>query len=335
MAPGSRPGLLKFKVMKAIRINKVGGPEVLLHENLELRQPGPGEALVKIEVAGVNYIDTYHRTGLYPAPLPFTPGVEGAGTVMAVGPDVASPRVGERVAYAMNLGAYAEEAVVPAWKLVPIPAEVDFEVAAAAMVQGLTAHYLSRSTFPLKPGDIALVHAAAGGVGLLLVQMAKLAGAVVFGTVSTPEKAKLAKEAGADEVILYTEKDFEHEVRRATQGVDVVYDSVGATTFAKSLRCLKPRGMLVLFGQSSGPVGPIDPQILAGGGSLFLTRPSLAHYAASREELVERAGEVFGWLANRQLKVRIDRRFPLREASEAHRALESRQTTGKLVLVNG
>ncbi len=319
--------------MKAIKVSQVGGPEVLAFEEVESKKPGSGEVLVEVRVAGVNYIDTYHRTGQYPVELPFTPGVEGAGIVKQLGPGVDDLEVGDRVAYAMHLGAYAEEAVVPAWKLVPIPRGVDFAEAAAAMVQGLTAHYLSRSTFVLKPGDSALVHAAAGGVGLLLIQMAKLAGATVFGTVSTPKKAKLATEAGADSVILYTEQDFEEEIKRMTRGVNVVYDSVGRATFEKSLRCLKTRGTLVLFGQSSGAVPPVDLQLLARHGSLYATRPNLAHYVATREELLERAKCVFGWLESGRLSIRIGRRYDLLEASRAHLALEGRETSGKVVLL--
>lgn len=319
--------------MKAIRVSEIGGPEVLVFGEVESKKPARGEALVELHVAGVNYIDTYHRTGQYPLPLPFTPGVEGAGVVKEVGPGVEDLKVGDRVAYAMHLGAYAEEAIVPAWKLVPIPKGVDFAEAAAAMVQGMTAHYLSKSTFPLKPGDSVLVHAAAGGVGLLLIQMAKIAGATVFGTVSTPKKAKLAEEAGADSVILYTEQDFETEIKRMSHGVNVVYDSVGQSTFEKSLRCLKPRGTLVLFGQSSGAVPPVDLQVLARHGSLFATRPSLADYASNRDELLSRAECIFGWLESGRLSLRVCKKFDLLEASRAHEALERRETSGKVVLL--
>lgn len=321
--------------MKAIRVHQCGGPEVLSYEDIPLPEPGPGEARVKIEAIGVNYIDIYHRTGLYKSPLPFTPGMEGAGVVDAVGPDVSELRLGDRVAYAMSQGSYAECAIVPAWKLVPLPAEVDLRTAAAAMLQGMTAHYLTHSTYPLKPGDTALVHAAAGGTGLLIIQMAKLRGARVVGTVSTEEKAALARGAGADEIILYTQADFEAEVKRLTdgQGVNVVYDSVGQVTFEKSLNCLKPRGCLALFGQSSGPVPPFDPGLLAAKGSLFLTRPSLAHYATTREELLERSGQIFAWIASGRLRLRIEKTFPLTEAAEAHRQLSGRQTTGKLLLI--
>jgi NADPH2:quinone reductase len=323
--------------MKVIRVRTVGGPEALKLEEAEAPAPKPGEALVRLSAAGVNFIDVYHRTGLYPLPLPFTPGTEGAGVVEAVGAEVADVRPGDRVAYVMQVGSYAELACVPAWKLVPIPEDVSFERAAAVMLQGLTAHYLCRSTFPLKAGQDALVHAAAGGVGLLLVQMAKKLGARVFGTVSTEAKAEAARRAGADVVIRYTEEDFESVVKRETdgRGLDVVYDSVGKTTFPKSLSCLKPRGMLALYGQSSGPVPPFDPQELAKGGSLFLTRPSLAHYALTREELLSRASDVFSWVANGELTVTIDRILPLAEVPDAHRLLEGRQTSGKLVLRAG
>lgn len=321
--------------MKAIRVHEFGRPEVLSYEDVPRPEPGPGEARVKIEAAGVNFIDVYHRTGLYPSQLPITLGVEGAGVVDAIGPGGSEVKLGDRVAYAMQPGSYAEYAVVPAWKLVPVPDNLETRQAAALMLQGMTAHYLSHSTYPLKPGDTALVHAAAGGVGHLLVQMAKRRGARVIGTVSTEEKARLAREAGADEVILYTQVDFEEEVRRLTggKGVQVVYDSVGKTTFDKSLNCLARRGYLVLYGQSSGPVGPFDPQILNARGSLFLTRPSLGHYVADREELLGRAGDLFAWMLAGELQVRIDRTFPLAEAGEAHRYLEGRKTRGKVLLI--
>jgi NADPH2:quinone reductase len=297
--------------------------------------PGPGQALVKIAASGVNFIDVYFRTGLYKAELPATLGSEAAGTVDSIGPGVADLAPGDRVAYAMARGSYAQYAVVPAAQLVKVPAGVDLQTAAAAMLQGMTAHYLTHSTFALKSGDTCLVHAAAGGVGLLLGQMARRIGARVFGTVSTEAKAQLAKQAGADEVVFYTDQDFEAEVKRLTggRGVDVVYDSVGATTFDKSLNCLRPRGMLALFGQSSGPVPPFDPNILNAKGSLFLTRPSLGQYCATREELLWRAGDVLGWVASGQLKIRIDRAYPLAEAAQAHRALEGRHTAGKLILI--
>jgi NADPH2:quinone reductase len=321
--------------MKAIVVEEYGGPEKLVYREVEKPEPKAGEALVRIEAIGVNFIDVYHRTGLYPLPLPFTSGSEASGTVEAVGDDVDEIRVGDRVAYAMSLGAYAEYAAVQAARLVKVPENVDAETAAAAMLQGMTAHYLVTSTYTLKRGDAALVHAAAGGVGLLLIQMAKRIGARVFGTVSTEEKARLAREAGADEVIIYTEQDFQEEIKRATEdkGVQVVYDSVGKTTFIKSLESLAPRGLLALFGQSSGTVPPFDAALLAQKGSLFLTRPSLAHYTATREELLWRAGEVFKWIGAGQLKLRIGKRFPLAEASEAHRQLEGRATTGKVLLI--
>ncbi|HLL71384.1 MAG TPA: quinone oxidoreductase [Pyrinomonadaceae bacterium] len=321
--------------MKAIRVEEYGGADKLVYRNVDWPEPKAGEALVRLEAIGVNYIDVYHRTGLYPQTLPFTPGSEAAGTVAAIGEGVAEIRVGDRVAYAMALGSYAEYAVVPAAKLVKVPDGVDAETAAAAMLQGMTAHYLMTSTYALKRGDAALVHAAAGGVGLLLIQMAKRVGARVFGTVSTADKAALAREAGADVVINYTEQDFQEEVRRETggRGVEVVYDSVGRTTFHKSLDCLAPRGMLALFGQSSGTVPPFDAALLAQKGSLFLTRPSLAHYVLTREELLWRAGEVFEWTLAGELKLRIGKTFPLAEAAEAHRQLEGRATTGKVLLI--
>lgn len=321
--------------MKAIRVYEPGGPDKLRYEEVPTPTPGAEEALIRIEAIGLNYIDTYHRTGLYKMPLPFTPGVEAAGVVAAVGSHVRDLQVGDRVAYTGVPGAYAEYAVVPAARLVKLPEGVDVKTAAAALLQGMTAHYLTHTTYPLKPGDTALVHAAAGGVGLLLVQMAKRLGAQVFGTVSTEAKAQLAKEAGADAVILYTEQDFEAEVKRLTngQGVNVVYDSVGKTTFEKSLNVLRPRGYLVLFGQSSGPVPPFDPIVLSNKGSLFLTRPTLAHYTLTREELLQRAGDVLGWIKSGQLKLRIEQTFPLAEAAEAHRRLEGRQTTGKVLLI--
>jgi len=301
-------------------------------------QPGPRQALVRIAASGVNFIDVYFRTGLYKADVPISLGSEGAGTVESTGPDVTEVTPGDRVAYTMARGSYAEYAVVPSAQLVRIPDSIGFPTAAAAMLQGMTAHYLTHSTFPLKKGDTCLVHAAAGGAGGLIVQMAKMLGARVFGTVSTEAKAQVARDSGVDEAILYTQQDFEAEVKRLTQGtpsgpgVHVVYDSVGNTTFYKSLNCLRPRGTLVLFGQSSGPVAPFDPNILNGKGSLFLTRPSLAHYLLTREELLWRAGEVLNWIAAGDLKVRVDRTYPLAEAAAAHRALEGRQTAGKLLL---
>jgi NADPH2:quinone reductase len=321
--------------MKAIRVHAPGGPEALRYEEIERPAPGPGQVLVRIEAAGVNFIDIYQRTGHYKVPLPFTPGQEAAGTVAAVGPGVAEPRIGDRVAYATVLGAYAEYAVVPADRVVQLPESVSAKQGAAAMLQGLTAHYLATSTYPLKPGDACLVHAAAGGVGLLLCQIAKLQGARVLGTVSTREKAALARGAGADEVILYTEQDFETEVKQLTSGagLQVIYDSVGTTTFEKGLSCLALRGMMVLYGQSSGPVGPFDPQVLNQKGSLFLTRPTIVHYIATRAELLARAGEVLGWIRSGQLTLRIERELPLAQAAEAQRLLEARQTTGKVLLI--
>src|SRR5882724_6911564 len=320
--------------MKAIRIHSPGGPEVLTYEDIPMPEPKAGEARVKIDVIGVNCIDVYHRTALYPMKTPFTLGVEGAGIVDAVGDGVTEVKKGDRVAYAMIPGSYAEYAIVPATKLVPVPESVDTKTAAAVMLQGMTAHYLTHSTYPLKKGDTALVHAAAGGAGLLLVQLAKMRGARVIGTVSTETKAELARQAGADELILYTQSDFLEEVKQLTdgKGVNVVYDSVGATTFDKSLDCLKPRGYLVLFGQSSGPVPPFDPGKLAAKGSLFLTRPSLAHYTLNRAELLQRSGDLFDWIASGKLKLRVEHTFSMSDAAEAHRQLEGRKTTGKLVL---
>ncbi len=321
--------------MKAIRIRANGGPEVLKLEEIPDPTPGPGEAAVKIEAAGLNYIDVYYRTGLYKTQLPFTPGLEGAGVVTAVGANVTEVKVGDRVAYTGVPGAYAQLAVVPAARLVRLPDGVDGKAGAAAMLQGMTAHYLSHTTYPLQSGHWCLVHAAAGGVGLLLCQMAKMRGAKVIGTVSTEAKAKLAREAGADEVILYTQQDFEAEVKRITggAGVHVVYDAVGKTTFDKSLNCLRIRGMLVHYGQASGPVPPLDPAVLNQKGSLFLTRPSLFHHVATREELLQRAGDVLGWIKSGKLKLRIDLTLSLAQAAEAHRQLEGRQTTGKVLLI--
>src|SRR5690606_35339946 len=320
--------------MKAVVVARPGGPEALTVRDVPLPEPGPGEALVRLHAAGVNFIDIYHRTGLYPLPLPFIPGSEGSGVVEAVGEGVTEVKPGDRVAYAMHRGAYAEYAVVPAWMLAPLPAELSFETGAAAMLQGLTAHYLTFSTFPIHPGHTVLVHAAAGGVGLLLVQMAKARGATVIGTVSTQAKAELAREAGADHVILYTETGFVEGVKEITggRGVDCVYDSVGKETFFDSLKCLKPRGFLVLFGQSSGPVPPVDLQILNSHGSLFVTRPSLAHYILHRAQLLQRTGDLFSWIAQGRLKLRIDSTFPLEKAGEAHARLESRASAGKILL---
>jgi NADPH2:quinone reductase len=320
--------------MKAVRIHEFGGPEVLSYDELPAPEPGPGEARVKLAASGVNFIDIYHRKGLYPGKLPLTLGQEGAGVVDAVGQGVTDLKPGDHVAYASVQGSYAEHAIVPAARLVPVPAGVGLDVAAAVMLQGMTAHYLAASTFPLKLGDTALVHAAAGGVGQLLVQIAKRRGARVIGTASAA-KLDLARAAGADEVIGYNEEDFEAAVKQLTggKGVDVVYDSVGKTTFDKSLNCLRPRGYLVLYGQSSGPVPPLDPQVLNGKGSLFLTRPTLGHYVITREELLGRANDLFGWIAAGELKVTIDTTFPLAQAADAHRYLEGRQTKGKVLLI--
>ena len=321
--------------MKAIRVHSPGGPEALRYEDVPQPSPAAGDVLVKVEAAGVNYIDVYQRTGMYKVATPFTLGQEAAGVVTAVGPGVSDPKPGDRVAYTSILGAYAEYAVVPADRVVVLPDGVTTRQAAAAMAQGMTAHYLACTTYPLKAGDTCLVHAAAGGVGLLLCQIASRRGARVIGTVSTREKAALARDAGARDVILYTEQDFEAEAKRLTNGLglQVVYDSVGKTTFEKGLNCLARRGMMVLYGQSSGPVGSFDPQVLNQKGSLFLTRPTIAHYIATRAELVARAGEVLAWVKSGTLKLRIEHEFSLAEAAEAHRALEARKTTGKLLLI--
>jgi NADPH2:quinone reductase len=320
--------------VRAIRVAETGGPEVLRLADIPEPEPGPGEARVRVDFAGINFVDTYHRTGLYEKDLPFVPGVEGAGVVDALGPDVEHVAVGDRVAWAMHPGAYSEVAVVPAWRLARIPDGMTTETAAALMVQGMTAHYLTRSTFAVGPGDVALVHAAAGGVGLLLVQLAHAAGATVIGTCSTEEKAERARRAGADHVIRYTETEFRPEVLRLTdgRGATVVYDSVGRATFRDSLASLRPRGMLVLFGQASGAVEPFDPLALARGGSVFLTRPALAHYLQDREELEWRAGDLFDAVERGELDVRIHDILPLDQAAEAHRLLEGRETSGKLLL---
>lgn len=321
--------------MRAIRMHATGGPEVLRVEDMPTPEPGPGEARVKIEAVGVNFIDIYLREGRYPSSLPATPGSEAAGVVDAVGSGVGDLKPGDRVAGVAFSGAYAQAAVVAAERLVPLPAGVDTRTAAAVLLQGMTAHYLASSTYPLQAGETALVHAAAGGVGALLVQIAKQRGARVLATVSTDEKAEIARAAGADEVIRYTETDFEAEVKRLTggKGVDVVYDSVGKDTFDKSLNCLRPRGYLVLFGQSSGAVAPFNPQILNAKGSLFLTRPTLGNYTATREELLWRAGDLFTWIGAGALAVRIDQTFPLAEAGAAQRYLEDRKTRGKVLLL--
>ncbi len=321
--------------MNAIIVENTGEPEVLVYRETATPEPTAGEVLVRLQAIGVNFIDVYHRTGLYPMPKPFIPGSEGAGIVERVGADVSDFSAGDRVAFAMVPGAYAEFAIVPAARLVKLPAKIDARQAAAAMLQGMTAHYLTTSTYSLKSGDWALVHAAAGGVGLLLIQMAKHIGARVIGTVSTEAKAALALGAGADEIVLYTTQDFELETKRITdgRGVQVVYDSVGRETFIKSLNVLAPRGMMALFGQSSGPVAAFDPALLAQRGSLFLTRPSLAQYAATRDELLWRAGEVLDWVASGELKLRIEHTYPLAQAEQAHRDLEGRRTTGKVLLI--
>jgi NADPH:quinone reductase len=321
--------------MRAIRVESYGGPEVLRIAEVPTPEPGAGQVRVKLAAAGVNFIDTYHRTGAYKGTLPFTPGGEGAGVVDAVGPGVTEFRLGDRVASPTMNGTYAEYALAPAERLVLVPQGVDLRVAAAALLQGCTAHYLSYSTFPLDPGKTALVHAAAGGVGRLLTQIATQLGARVLATAGSEEKAALARSAGADAVILYTKEDFEAETRKLTGGVgvDVVYDSVGKTTFDKSLGCLRTRGYLVLFGQSSGAVPPVDPQVLNAKGSLFLTRPTLVHYIATRDELLWRATDIFTWITQNQLEVRIDYEFPLAEAAAAHRYLEERQTKGKVLLI--
>lgn len=321
--------------MKVVRIEAYGGPEVLRLVELPTPSPGPGQALVAIEAAGVNYIDTYQRTGFYQVPLPAVLGQEAAGRVTAVGPDVKGLKEGDRVAFANVMGAYGDRVVIAAERLVPVPDAVTSRIAAAVMLQGMTAQYLVTDTFPLQPGQTCLIHAAAGGVGLLLTQAAKLKGATVIGTVSTPEKAQLARAAGADHVVNYVEEDFEEAVKRLTggRGVQAVYDSVGKTTFGKSLKVLAPRGMLVTFGQSSGGIPPFDPLLLSKGGSLFLTRPVLGHYIASREALLARATETLGWVADGRLKVRIDSEFPLVAVADAHRRLESRKSAGKILLI--
>lgn len=321
--------------MKAVRVHQFGGLEALNVEDIPIPEPGENEARIKTEAIGVNFLDIYQRIGRYQGSPPFTLGQEAAGIIDAVGPNVTDLKPGDRVAYASVQGSYAEYTVVPAWRLVPIPAVVDVGQAAAAMVQGMTAHYLTFSTYPLKAGETALVHAAGGGTGQMLVQVAKRCGARVLGTVSSEEKAIVAREAGADEVILYTQVDFEAEVKRLTDnaGVDVVYDSVGKDTFDKGLNCLRRRGYMVLYGASSGPVPPVDPQILNAKGSLYLTRPYIGHYTADRAELLERANDVFNWLAAGELKVRIDKTFPLAEVAGAHRYLEGRQSKGKILLI--
>ncbi|HEX9255736.1 MAG TPA: quinone oxidoreductase [Candidatus Angelobacter sp.] len=321
--------------MKVIQVQKTGGPEVLTLVDLSVPKAKANEAVVKIAASGVNFIDVYFREGRYPAALPFTDGQEASGTVTEVGNDVKSVKVGDRVAYSNVMGSYAEFAAVPADRLVHVPDKITDQQAAAAMLQGMTAHYLINTTYPLKKGETALIHAAAGGVGLLLVQMAKNIGAHVIGTAGTEEKAKLAREAGADEVILYATQDFETETKRLTggKGVHVVYDGVGKSTFEKGLNVLRPRGYMVLFGGASGPVPVFDPIVLSQKGSLFLTRPSLLHYVALREELEQRSSDVFAMIAAGKLKLRISKTYKLAEVQQAHRDLEGRKTTGKILLV--
>jgi len=321
--------------MKAIRVNAPGGPDMLRFEDTPEPTPKAGEATVKVDAAGINYIDVYQRSGQYKLALPLTLGLEAGGTVTAVGPNVTEVKVGDKVAYTGVPGAYAQYAAVPAARLVVLPQGISTRQGAAAMLQGLTAHYLACSTYPLKSGDTCLVHAAAGGVGLLLCQIAKMRGARVIGTVSTEDKAKLAREAGASDVILYTKQDFEAEVKRLTdgKGLQVVYDSVGQTTFDKGFNCLAPRGMMALYGQSSGPIGPFDLQVLNAKGSLFVTRPSLNHHIITRAELLQRSEELLGWIRDGKLKLRTEYEFPLKDAADAHRALEARKTTGKVLLI--
>jgi NADPH2:quinone reductase len=321
--------------MKAIQVSQVGGAEVLELVEMPVPDPKPHEAVVQIEASGVNFIDVYFREGRYPAPLPFINGQEGAGLVVAVGGEVTTLKVGDRIAYTGVLGSYAEYAAVAADRLVKIPDELDFNQAAAAMLQGMTGHYLSHSTYSIKSGDSVLIHAAAGGVGLLLVQMAKQLGACVIGTAGSSAKAQLARDAGADEVINYTEQDFETETKRLTEGkgVQVVYDGVGKDTFARDLNVLSPRGYLVLFGGASGAVPPFDLLELTKHGSLFVTRPSLQHYVATRAELEQRADDVMQMVLRGDLKLRIHKTYPLAEAAQAHRDLEGRKTTGKLLLI--
>ncbi len=321
--------------MKAIRVNAYGGSEALSFEDLPDPTPGAGQARVRVEAAGVNFIDVYQRMGIYKNPVPFTLGQEGAGVVESVGDGVTAVKAGDRVSWTSVMGSYAQLALVPADRLVPLPQSMTTRQGAAIMLQGMTAHYLAISTYPLKPGDTCVVHAGAGGVGLLLTQIAKLRGAHVITTVSTPEKAALSKGAGADEVVLYTSDDFEAAARKATggKGVQVVYDSVGLTTYMKSLNSLAPRGLLALFGQSSGVVPPLDPAILAQKGSLFLTRPTLIHHIASAEELRARAKDLFEWVSAGKLKLRLEHEYTLKDAAEAHKALEGRKTTGKVLLI--
>jgi len=323
--------------MHAIQIRRTGGPDVLEYANVPEPEPGPGQVRIKLAAIGVNFIDIYYRIGLYPATLPLIPGEEGAGVVEKLGPGVVSLAVGDRVAYTGVGASYSELVVAQAERLVKLPASISFVQGAAAMLQGMTAHYLSTATYPLKPDDVALVHAGAGGVGLLLTQMAKIRGATVISTVSTEQKAELSRKAGADHVIIYTKQNFLDEVTRITgnRGVSVVYDSVGRDTFEHSLNCLRPRGYLVLYGQSSGKVPPVDPQILNSGGSLFLTRPTLRDYIAGTDSLRMRAGEVFGWIESGRLSLRTEHNYPLSQAFVAQSELEGRRTTGKIVLIPG
>ncbi len=320
--------------MKAIQVTETGGPEVLRYVDIEDPRPASGQVLIEIKAIGVNFIDVYMRTGLYPSKLPMVPGMEAAGVVLELGDGVSGISSGDTVAFASTQGSYAEKIVVPAWTLVKVPDSIDLGIAAAVMLQGMTAHYLSRDTYSLEAGNVCLIHAAAGGVGLLLTQMAKNIGATVIGTVSTEQKAMLAKEAGVDYIINYVEQDFETEVKQITSGagVDVVYDAVGVTTFNKSIACLKARGYMILYGQSSGPVPPVPPTALAGK-SLFLTRPTLASYSATREEIDYRAGDVLHWLNTGDLHLHIHDRYKLENARTAHEHLEARRTTGKLLLI--
>ncbi len=320
--------------MKAVQITEYGGPEVMQYQDLPDLSPGDGQVVVQIQAAGVNFTDTYSRSGVNPPPLPWVVGVEGAGVVRQLGQGVSGLNEGDVVAYSSVAGSYAEQALVPGNRLIKMPDGLDARDGAAAMLQGMTAHYLCHSTYAVQPGDRVLVHAGAGGVGLLLIQMCKRLGGYVFTTVSTEAKAQLAKDAGADEVILYTQQDFAAEVKKSTDGagLQAVYDAVGRTTFDQSVSCLGRRGVMVLYGQASGPVPPVDPRVL-GNGSLYLTRPGLGDYTATREELEQRAGDVLGWVKSGELKLRVEHVFPLSEAAEAHRQLESRATTGKLLLI--
>lgn len=320
--------------MKSIQVHEFGDANRLMYEDAPLPVPRAGEVRVKVAAVGLNFVEIYQRKGLYPGARPFSPGAEFSGTVDALGEGVTGFQVGERVATANGAGGYAEYAIAPAAKLVPVPAPISLEVAAALLLQGMTAHYLVFSTYPLKPGETTLIHAAAGGVGQLLVQLAKMQSARVIATVSNDEKAEIARSLGADAVILYTKEDFEAEVKRLTEnkGVDVVYDGVGQATFSKSLNCLRPRGYMVLYGQSSGPVEPFNPQVLNQKGSLFLTRPTIAHYVLTREELLWRANDLFNWVASGELQIRIDKTFPLKDASQAQLYMENRQTKGKVLL---